>query len=159
MKSSRITVLPPWNIRKIMVRISFLPCWKFSNSLPSKICNFFIFFWGAPKAREKRPGDEVEALLSLICELDNRFSCFFFVCQGNNLENLEDKRDVMVRQILNDVSAFDLKPRYIFSVSWIQSLLWLFPTKPKRRWSLLMKRWSYRLKRRLRRLSNQAKQR
>ena len=41
----------------------------------------------------------------------------FFVCQGNNLENLEDKREVMVRQILNDVSAFELKPRYIFSVS------------------------------------------
>ena len=46
----------------------------------------------------------------------------FFVCQGNNLENLEDKREVMVRQILNDVSAFDLKLRYIFFVSWIQSL-------------------------------------
>ena len=29
----------------------------------------------------------------------------FFVCQGNNLENLEDKGEVMVRQILNDVSA------------------------------------------------------
>ena len=41
----------------------------------------------------------------------------FFVCQGNNLENLEDERDVMVRQILNDVSTFDLKLRYIFSVS------------------------------------------
>ena len=46
----------------------------------------------------------------------------FFVCQGNNLENLEDKREVMVRQILNDVSAFDRKPRYIFFVGWIQSL-------------------------------------
>ena len=41
----------------------------------------------------------------------------FFVCQGNNLENLEDKGEVMVRQILNDVSAFGLKLRYIFSVS------------------------------------------
>ena len=41
----------------------------------------------------------------------------FFVCQGNNLENSEDKREVMVRQILNDVSAFELKARYIFSVS------------------------------------------
>ena len=46
----------------------------------------------------------------------------FFVCQGNNLENLEDKGEVMVRQILNDVSAFDLKLRYIFFVSWIQNL-------------------------------------
>lgn len=46
----------------------------------------------------------------------------FFVCQGNNLENLEDKREVVVRQILNDVSAFDRKPRYIFFVGWIQSL-------------------------------------
>ena len=46
----------------------------------------------------------------------------FFVCQGNNLENLEDEREVMVRQILNDVSAFDRKPRYIFFVCWIQSL-------------------------------------
>lgn len=47
---------------------------------------------------------------------------FFFVCQGNNLENLEDKREAMVRQIFNDVSAFDLKLRYIFFVSWIQNL-------------------------------------
>ena len=49
--------------------------------------------------------------------LDNRCSWVFFVCQGNNLENLEDKREVMVRQILNDVSAFDFKLRYIFFVS------------------------------------------
>ncbi|CAH3026839.1 unnamed protein product [Porites evermanni] len=29
------------------------------------------------------------------------------LAEGNNLENLEDKREVMVRQILNDVSKFD----------------------------------------------------
>ena len=43
----------------------------------------------------------------------------------------------MVRRILNDVSAFDLKLRYIFFVSWIQNLCMAISdeTEAVKRWS------------------------